>query len=231
MIFTNRHKLPPLVAAALSNDRYDAGDCDFSVTTLLKPPYQVQLQRQHHDEITEDVMDRAYSIRGQGVHSVLERIPSTLPVMREVRLYATIHGVTISGQLDVYDFERKEISDYKEISASGVIYGKPEHEQQLNMLAYLARQYGLEVRGLYNVLFVRDWMGSGDKRKGYPKTPIIVKARRVWGLDEINEFLAGRIAAHTTPAEQMSRCDETWGGRRCKNYCNVSQFCRWLKEG
>lgn len=131
MKFTNKHNLPKEVYDVLSKDNYVAGSTDFSATTLLKTPRQVQLQRRHATEITEDVIDRVWSLLGQAAHSILEKHGSDTS-MTEERLYAEVFGRRISGQVDHY--HNKCITDYKVTSVYTIIYGSRIHEwtEQLN---------------------------------------------------------------------------------------------------
>ena len=73
MKLTNKLGLPAALVAAVQRwaDKYNKGDADFSATGLLRPPLMSRLQRDHRDEITEDVIDRLYALQGQVVHAIL----------------------------------------------------------------------------------------------------------------------------------------------------------------
>lgn len=73
MILTNKANLNHALVAAIQNDPYDKGDCDYSATELLKPPRQRALEKKYWDEIEVDVSDRIWSLYGQITHSILQR--------------------------------------------------------------------------------------------------------------------------------------------------------------
>lgn len=79
MKITNRKNLPAALVRACENDPYDPGTADISITRLVAPPRQVALIKQHTDEITNDVADRIWALRSQGIHCVLERAVDTNP--------------------------------------------------------------------------------------------------------------------------------------------------------
>jgi len=65
---TNTTNLPPLLVAALTDDDYDAGLSDITVTSLLRPPRQVWLERQHPESRDEDAKDMGPALIGKAVH-------------------------------------------------------------------------------------------------------------------------------------------------------------------
>ena len=73
MKITNKSSLPEAVYKALSHSNYNSGSSDYSVTTLLRPPRMVQLERRHWDELEEDVLDRVWSLFGSAAHTILEQ--------------------------------------------------------------------------------------------------------------------------------------------------------------
>lgn len=203
MRFTNKHNLPQEVFDVLSQDNYVAGQTDFSATTLLKTPQQVQLQRRHSAEITEDVIDRVWSLLGQAAHSILEKHGSDTS-MTEERLYSEVFGRRISGQVDHY--HAGCITDYKVTSVYTIIYGSriPEWTEQLNIYGWLFRTNALKVNKLQIVAILRDWSETEANRKAdYPQSPIVVIPLTLWGEEEAEAFINTRVASHKD-AEQLS---------------------------
>lgn len=203
MKFTNKHNLPKEVFDVLSKDNYVAGSTDFSATTLLKTPRQVQLQRRHSTEITEDVIDRVWSLLGQAAHSILEKHGSDTS-MTEERLYAEVFGRRISGQVDHY--HNCCITDYKVTSVYTIIYGSRIHEwtEQLNIYGWLFRTNNIEVDKLQIVAILRDWSETEASRKAeYPQSPIVVLPLTLWSKEEAEAFVNARVAEHKN-AESLS---------------------------
>lgn len=77
MKITNRKNLPAALVRACENDPYDPGTADISITRLVAPPRQVALMKLHAEELVEDVADRIWALRSQGIHCVLERAVDT----------------------------------------------------------------------------------------------------------------------------------------------------------
>lgn len=215
MEFTNLQGLPEPLVRAVTNDPYQRGErTDFSVTQLLGPPRIRILRKRHSHEMTEDVSDRIYALLGQSVHTVLERA-EVEGALAEVRLYAEIDGLTISGQLDrAVFFPDGLLQDYKLTSIWAVTGDiKPEWEQQLNLLAFLLRENGHEVNRAQIVVIFRDWSKSrARKDKGYPQhqaRPIDVD---LWSHDLCLSFLKERIRVHTEAEWSLPECtpEDRW---------------------
>lgn len=196
MKITNNYNLPEAVYQTLSQSSYNPGESDYSATTLLKPPRMVQLERRYWDELTEDVMDRVWSLFGQAAHSILEA-HATDDALSEERLYADVLGRKVGGQVDNY--HNKVITDYKVTSAWTLVYGSriKEWEEQLNIYAYLFGQNGYDVESLQIVAILRDW----DKNKAaadqlrYPQSPIQIIPLNLWGADQQEAFVYDRVVA------------------------------------
>ena len=198
MHITNHADLPEAIVNAVRNDPYNAGVCDISVTKLISPPQIRVLEREHADELTEDVSERIWSLIGQIGHGILERAETT--AIAERRLFATIGGWRISGQFDRMTIEDDgTLSDYKFTSVWAVTDGiKPEWEAQLNILRWLAAENGYpEIRRLLLVAILRDW-SKGKAKQGHPYPPHQVKVLPVplWTLEDTERFIAERIQLH-----------------------------------
>ena len=74
MKITNHFNLPqPLVDSVKSDEWYEKGDCDISVTQLIGPPQIRLLSEKHKDELEQDVTDRIFMLFGSAVHNILEK--------------------------------------------------------------------------------------------------------------------------------------------------------------
>src|SRR3972149_7541494 len=212
MRLTNRANLPQSLVNAVNNDNYSRGQSDISVTQLIDSPLVRTLRKEHRDEIEEDVSDRIWALFGQVVHTILERANTT--GMVEQRLYATVDGHKLSGQFD--HLENGGLTDWKLTSVWAVVYGKTEWGKQLNVLAYLCRLKGLEVKQLQIVAMMRDWQKSKVEAEGnYPKTQVITIPIEMWQPERQEEYIKERLAAHYSNLpfcsdEERWKKDDTW---------------------
>lgn len=194
MKISNIANLPQPIVDAVSNDPYDDGGADISVTRLIAPPRQVALQKKHDGEIIEDASDRIWSLMGQLGHLVLQRAGGNIVV--EKRFFASIGGWTISGQADVINGHT--ILDYKFTTVWSVKDGlKPEWEQQINLLAMLAGLNGVMITEGKIVTIFRDWSLLESKRNSdYPRQQVAVLDVPIWSAERIATFAIERIEAH-----------------------------------
>ena len=216
MQITNNYDLPHEVYEALAHSDYDSGDSDYSVTTLIKSPRIVQLEKRHWDELSCDAMSRLWSMFGEIAHSIFERHTHE-EGESETRLYKTILDRVIGGKFDNY--RDKVISDFKVTSAWTLVYGSrvKEWEEQLNMYAYLLRENGYPVEQIRINCVLRDW----DKNKAlqnqdYPQTPIKIIPITLWTHDEQEQFIESCVmrqsSAEYDEDEFLPRCtsEEMW---------------------
>lgn len=227
MNLTNLHGLPDALVNAVRNDPYTSGG-DISVTKLIDAPQRRTLYKKYREFVVEDVSERIWSLMGQAVHTVLERAGTNALV--EKRLYADIGGWSVSGQFDRLHLGDATLQDYKVCSvykASGDL----GWERQLNCLRWLAYKNGLQVDRLQVVAIFRDWKQSEAKRNpNYPPRNVMVIEVPTWSLEQAEQYIADRVAAHRSSDEGgQIECteDERWysgtsfalmkdGGKRAK---------------
>jgi hypothetical protein len=207
MNFTNVLGLPEPLVRAVCNDPYSKGQSDFSVTELITPPRIVALKKIHANELSEDASDRLWSLIGQIGHLILER--AATKDLKEYRLYAARCGKLISGQMDLW--KRKSIIDYKLTSVwtskNGV---KSEWEQQINSLALLCRENGIEVQKAEIVAIYRDWsVGEARRNKDYPQHQVQVWPVKLWSPQDQEDFVCGRILLHVAAQTNLPECSPT----------------------
>lgn len=222
------------LSRALTNDPYDKGDSEFSITELIAPARARVLRHIHRDEIIEDVSDRLWSLYGQVTHGVLERAAGGALV--EKRFFTVVNGVKISAQIDSLCLEDFALRDWKFTSAYGFTKGKgvkTDWVQQLNGQAFILEQNGYTVHSLAVVALLRDWLKSKAKYdKTYPQSPIVEATIEKWDHEETGRFLADRIYAHQQAQVELPECtsEETVKGARCEKFCDVSSFCEQYQK-
>jgi len=222
---TNNASLPSPLIAAISNDSYDRGECDFTVTELLQPPRARALTRQHENEIEEDASDLIWRLIGQIGHSILERAAD--PAYSEHRFFGKVAGKIVSGRADLhFDGGYYHLWDYKFTSAYAAKSGmKDEWTQQINMLRWLA------ISHLKSAMFApyitsanqiskgsicaiyRDWSKpKASREQDYPQHGVQVLPVNLWPLPQTLKFMEGRVRAHVDAERELPLCtdEERW---------------------
>lgn len=229
-MLTNVHDLPAPFVRAVTFDPYDPGECDITVTGLLKPPQMGYLENLHGAEIVEDVMDRHWLLEGKALHHWLWYAAEQLGLENphpEKRLFMDVLGWTISGQSDLY-YEEGILLDYKRTHTYSLKRDHPDWEQQLNLYAHLWRNAGYVVGRVYVLASLRDWSMARTGQSGYPATPLMAIEIPLWSPEQAQAFLETRVRIHQNAREgHYLRCtdEETWQTKRCAAYCRVAQWC------
>ena len=102
MNVTNKFGVPAPLLTLATKEYYSKGDSQYSVTELLSSPQIRRLQERYKEQMTEDVSDMLWSMVGSALHVVMER-SETPGFISEERLYATVDGQKISGQIDLQE--------------------------------------------------------------------------------------------------------------------------------
>ena len=223
MKITNTTNLPDALVQAITNDPYPAGKTgDISATRLIDAPRIRVLTKRHNHEIEEDASDRIWALFGQAVHAILERGHTVFePAIAERRLFAEAEGWQVSGQFDRLGLlEGGVLQDYKTTSVWSVIHGaKPEWENQLNVLAWLARRNKIDVARLEIVALLRDWSRSKARAGGnYPSHQVKVLPVPMWSDAEATDYVKNRVRRHQSaeylPDDDLPPCTpaERWQG-------------------
>jgi hypothetical protein len=204
---------------AISNDGYDRGASDFTVTELLVPPRARALVAQHWGEIVEDASDMIWRLIGSVGHAILERAAD--PNYSEQRFYAKVAGKMVSGRADLhFDGGFYHLWDYKFTSVYTAKNGiKPEWEQQLNMLRWLVHNHNKNSGINYPVekasicAIYRDWSKPRAAREpNYPQKDVQVLPVKLWTLPQTLKFMEARIRAHLASEVVLPLCtdEERW---------------------
>jgi hypothetical protein len=221
--YTNKFNLPEPVVRALSHDDYDKGASNRSVTGLIKAPRQSILEKEHDDEIEQDVSDLIWSAHGKAMHKLFEGYgdENWLP---EQRLFIDIEGWVVSGQIDIQHVGGDDVVlwDYKECKAWAVMLGKEEWIQQQNCYAKLVRDVkGYNVVGLNVLAIIRDWFWRDAKTKrDYPPAGIIPVPLPLWTPEQATDYMVERVRLH-----QAAEFDRLTGTQL--PFCTPHE--RWLK--
>jgi hypothetical protein len=215
---TNKAGLPEPLVRAVSNDPYDRGDADFTVTELLKPARAHALIEQHYDEIEVDASELIYALTGQIGHLILERAGD--PRIVERRFFGKVdcgnYGTkTVSGRADFFtDEEETVLTDYKFCSMWAVKDGiSSDWTAQSNMLTWLARGEGVWIDRAEIVAIFRDWSKPKSRReRDYPPTQAQVLPVKLWSDADTTEFLFKRIRAILDAKQKLPLCtdEERW---------------------
>lgn len=220
-MYSNRLNLPAPIVRAITNDRYNAGDSDITVTSLLSPPRAVALLRDANPAALKlDVADRQFALWGQMIHALLEDhaksvLADTLgvaAVIYERRFFTQILGWKVSGQIDLC--EGQTLWDYKTISVYEANNGlRPEREAQLNMLAYLMHMNNVEVDELKAVGLIRDWRPAEAKQRNiYPESSIVTFDVPLWDHERTHHYMMDLVAEHQKARRELPQCsdEERW---------------------
>ena len=209
MELTNKSNLPNVIKRAVANDPYDSSGSDISTTRLITPPRIRVLEAKHWENLTEDVADKIFALLGSSVHHVIERAVTDEDIA-ELRLFHEVNGWTLSGQFDLLT-SKGELIDFKVTFAWAALdalkNGKPEWEQQLNVLDYLSRHTDhslknylgktLKVKSLSIMAILRDWSKMKTMTsKDYPRKQVVMIPVRQWSEEEQDNFVLARIKAH-----------------------------------
>lgn len=207
---TNKAGLPLPLVEAVRRDPYNSQGSDMTVTGLLKPPRTVALERQHKDEIEEDAADRLWALIGQIGHLILERSGG---LSTELRLFSQVNGWKISGQMDL--LSGNVLVDYKITSVWSCKDGlKPEWEQQLNALHWLAWKNSIKVEKAQIVAIFRDWSKLEARRSAdYPRHQVQVFDVPLWSTTRAQFWIEERVHLHQeAQSDELPECtpEERW---------------------
>jgi hypothetical protein len=200
MKITNRHNLPDTFLSFARKDNYSKGKSDISVTTLIDAPRVNILRQQERDKIEVDAVDMIWPLLGTAVHHMLETSDPKGNVTMEERLFVSINGWTVSGQIDHQEEigGMIHISDYKVTSVWSVIYGKEDWVRQLNCYAQLVRMAkGRDVRSVRIIAVLRDWQRREAQFKPeYPQAPVVSVDIPLWSEAETMAYMQDRVMLH-----------------------------------
>ena len=174
---------------------------DYSVTTLLKPPRMVQLERRHKQDVVREPEQQVSAFIGTGVHSLFEeclRLQSILDPRYEVErtVYDKIEDRLITGKFDIL-WDGKHLYDVKTCKVWKKVFDPNmiEWHQQLNIYAYLLKTRGCDISSINIIAVYMDWQRQRSFRddSGYPPEPIVEYELKLWPHEVTDAFVRERI--------------------------------------
>jgi len=187
--------LPSTILRAVQVDKHKGAD--YSATQILNSPRIIHLTKRHESEIEIDASDRLWSLRGQAIHSIIER-GSGPDDISELYMEHEVEGIKLSGTLDLLTREGKKtiLYDYKDTSAWTIIYGSrlEEWEKQVNIYHWLLRKTkNIIADEIKVVAFIRDWNKSDSQKvTNYPEK-VCVLPIRIWAEGAQQTYIEERI--------------------------------------
>lgn len=228
----NNSGLAPMVADAMQPAPYlPCGGSDYSATSLIQSPRELQLKKRHKHEYaaTKDIKDDWVLFIGNAVHSAIEKeLEKKYPTRYMVERKITRHdmGRRVVAKFDAHDVERGVLADHK-TTRIGNRRGspelweemKPEHKKQLMLNAFFLMKEGYEVKELaINNTFL-DWqpgVAKFCKADVYPQAPSIEITEPCPSFEECEAYyferLNAHIAAENIPDDALPQCtpEECW---------------------
>jgi hypothetical protein len=196
---------------------------DYSVTTLLKPPRIVMLEKRHGLEAERSIKSVVGAFLGTGIHAVFERNLRLMAVLDdkyelERSVYDKINGRLIAGRFDIL-YDGKELWDIKTCQTWKKIFdpNMDEWHQQLNIYSYLLHRRGIDVDSLNVLAVYKDWRKMMALRdRNYPQEQVVEYQLAKWPLEMQETFLYDRIEVmkqcEDLPDEELPECtrEDMW---------------------
>jgi hypothetical protein len=242
MQITNNSGLPLPVYEWIKKiqGEYSKGDADISVSELINPPRIRILKKKYQDQITVDAESLLNVTVGNTIHNAIE--DATKVGHAERRMEIAVDGWVLSGGMDYY--HDGTLTDYKTANKWKTVLSNDgrieEWEKQLNVYAHILREHGVPVSDLQIWAYFKDWnrgeFGQYSKKGhifrpnlscGYPEKEWLSIPIELWTPEAAKAYVEERIALHQEAEKALPLCpsDELWGGRRCKDYCDVNKWC------
>lgn len=242
MKITNNSGLPEPVYQWIlkTQGEYTKGSADISVTELINPPRIRVLKKKYHDKIVVDAESLLNVTVGQCIHGGIE--DATKTGVAERRLEITVRGWKLSGGMDHY--HDGVLTDYKTANKWKTVLSDDgrieEWEKQLNVYGHILREHDFPVSNLQIWAYFKDWnrgeFGQYSKKGqifrpnlscGYPEKEWLSIPIELWTPEKARLYVEERVALHQAAEEALPLCDkgDLWGGRRCKDYCDVNKWC------
>lgn len=238
MAIIDSYNLPAPVLAAIQNDEHVSQGSHIGAASLASPPKQLALRKRHADAITEEAVDRVWSLFGQAVHVVLERAAKTadanpFQTFTEERWEIEVLGWRVAARCDHLTLDGDgTLTDYKVSSVWSVKDGaKSDWVAQLNVTDQIrADATGAPRAGrLQAVVFCRDWRKNERLQYGddYPEQQVVTVRIPVWSPEKTRAYIAERVALHQAAqvhgelpactAEERWERPTTWAVKKPQN--------------
>jgi hypothetical protein len=194
---TNLFGLPEALVNAVSVRPHNAPG-SLSATTLLKNMKQILLTSRHWDEIEEDVLDRFWALFGSAIHKMLEHEGEN--DFTEESMSHEIDGITVTGQIDLYNMATGEIADWKSCSVYKVLKEDFEDWRKQGLIyAWLLHKNDFLVKTCRFIAIMKDHsMRKARHSPSYPKHPVYVYEFPITehSLAEIETYIKDKISEY-----------------------------------
>jgi len=207
MIWTNAHNIAEGMCLAIRNfvegDDHGKDWSKVSVTELCDSPLRRFLKLKHGDEVTVDYADYLWAILGSAVHYILSLNKEPDVIIETQMKVKDACGLSITGRADRIDLRKDKLEDYKVTSL--YTFKKNLHKEdwaaQLNVYAWLCKQYGINIEHLQINAILRDHSkvkAITEKMKGfeYPEIPFQNVEVPLWTPEEQLQYIKDRLAIH-----------------------------------
>jgi len=173
---------------------------DYSVTTLLKPPQMVMLEKRYADRVERPLESMISAFIGTGVHSIFEenlKLKSIIEPRYDIERTITdkIHDRIISGRFDAL-WDSKHLYDFKTCKVWKKVFDPDmiEWHEQLNIYAYMLKRRGLDIQSINIIAVYLDWQKMRAIRdKDYPQAAVCEYKLELWADAKTEHFLKSRI--------------------------------------
>ena len=215
MIITNKFGLPQAFVEMAKRD-YEVDPGEYRVTEILKPAREAVLLRRHDHEIEVDVSDMVWMLFGTAVHDILERQQEGDSELKEERLKIKFGDAVLSGKFDLYNGDKKQITDYKATSVWKIMFEDyKDWRQQLKIYAYMMFRYGFEVEEAQVIAFLKDHSKAKSRYdRAYPKLPVktVTFDLRKADWQDVEDWVVERLhdltVAETKPDHELPLCSQ-----------------------
>jgi hypothetical protein len=185
-------------------------------------------------------------------HTILEDVAKSIGLISEEKLKGEVSGIidlleptNQDGFLNLYDY--KTSGSYAVAKALGIIkiWGKGDNpdtfkicpekadmwdwELQTNNYRVMLEDTGLKISNIYIQCTVRDGGTKSAYANGVMEKLYKIPVKRLVD-DYVKEYFKNKSTALLTALETKTippPCNnkENWNFRKCKEYCNVAEFC------
>jgi len=206
MIIVNTTGLHPVLYTALSSsymknqENRNQERKDWSVTELLLPPKISILTKRHKDELEIDAINLIDVSFGTILHSLIETSYKHLDlpnIYLETKVKTVFQDKIISGRVDFYDLEKKEIIDFKYYKTNSWLFIDDKIEEltwQLNMYKWLMELNGFPVDKLTILFIFKDYNSYTAKRdQHYPNSVWQELEIECKSRDEIEAYVENKL--------------------------------------
>ena len=156
--------------------------------------------------------------------------------LREFYLPDGSGSVTVSAQIDLFEQDTETLYDWKTTKAFAFhkrSSPKFEWEAQMNIGALIIRETGLLAKQLKIIGLLKDWNERKAKEEpGYPPSEVMEMTIPMWETGRTLDYIFTRAKAIRDARLVLPECTtkETWGGNRCRRWCDVASVChQWNK--